>query len=78
MRTIDIHEAKARLSELVERAARGEPFLIATSGTPRVMVVPLDAPQAGQLGRIGFLERCAVVPEEIEPSSEAECERVFG
>ncbi len=42
MRTIDVHEAKVNLFQLVEQAAKGKSFLIAVSGTARVAVLPLD------------------------------------
>ena len=32
MVTVNIHEAKTRLSKLVDQAARGEPFVIAKAG----------------------------------------------
>jgi len=39
--TVSLYEAKTKLSELVERAARGQEFVIAKSGKPRAMLVPL-------------------------------------
>ena len=36
MLTVNIHEAKTHLSRLVERAAKGEPFVIAKAGKPLV------------------------------------------
>ena len=42
METINIHEAKTHLSRLVEKAAKGEPFIIAKAGKPMVKVVPLE------------------------------------
>jgi prevent-host-death family protein len=39
----NLADAKAHLSELVERAARGEEIVIALRGTPRARLVPLDA-----------------------------------
>jgi prevent-host-death family protein len=39
--TVSLYEAKTRLSELVERAARGEEIVIAKSGKPRAVLVPL-------------------------------------
>lgn len=56
MRTIDIHEAKAHLFELVEQVARGESHLIAVAGRPRVMMAPVNAPQDGEAGRVRGLE----------------------
>ena len=46
MRTVNIHEAKTHLSPLLDRAAKGEPF-IAKVGKPMVKVVPLETPEAG-------------------------------
>ena len=71
MRTIDIHEAKVNLFQLVEQAAKGKSFLIAISGTPRVAVLPLDSTQAGHLRRVGLLERCLDVAEEGDRSDAA-------
>jgi prevent-host-death family protein len=39
--TVSLYEAKTKLSELVERAARGEEIVIAKSGKPRALLVPL-------------------------------------
>lgn len=41
METINIYEAKTRLSQLVERAARGEEIVIAKAGRPLARLVPL-------------------------------------
>ena len=40
---VNLYEAKTRLSELVERAARGESVVIAKAGVPRCLLVPLPA-----------------------------------
>jgi prevent-host-death family protein len=39
--TVSLYEAKTKLSQLVERAARGEEIVIAKSGKPRALLVPL-------------------------------------
>ena len=39
--TVSLYTAKTRLSELVDRAARGEEIVIAKSGKPRAALVPL-------------------------------------
>jgi prevent-host-death family protein len=39
--TLNIAEAKARLPELVQRAARGEEIIIARNGEPQARLVPL-------------------------------------
>lgn len=58
MRTLDIQDATTHLFQFGQQAARGESFLIATSGTPRVLAIPVDALDAGHVRRIGFLEAC--------------------
>lgn len=39
--TVSVYEAKTKLSELIERVASGEEIVIAKSGKPRAMLVPL-------------------------------------
>lgn len=39
--TVSLYEAKTNLSELVERAARGEEIVITKSGKPKALLVPL-------------------------------------
>ncbi len=39
--TVSLYEAKTRLSALVERAAAGEEIVIAKSGKPKALLVPL-------------------------------------
>lgn len=66
MKTFNIHEAKTHLSRLVERAAKGETFIIAKAGRPLVKVVALGAPTSSQVKRVGFLAGQAIVPEADE------------
>lgn len=66
METINIHEAKTHLSRLVEKAARGESFVIAKAGKPMVRVSALDAPATGQRQRIGFLKGRIEVPADFD------------
>ena len=42
MKQLNVAEAKAKFSELVDAAARGDGTIIAKSGTPVAMLVPLD------------------------------------
>ena len=44
-KTVNLYEAKTRLSELVERAARGEEVVIAKAGQPKARLVPLARPK---------------------------------
>jgi prevent-host-death family protein len=41
MDTVNLYEAKTNLSQLVERAARGEEIIIAKAGRPLARLVPL-------------------------------------
>lgn len=77
MRTINIHEAKTQLSRLVEQAAKGEPFVIAKAGKPLVKVMALDAPEAGEKKRLGFMAGEIQVPDDFDHMGAAEIERLF-
>jgi len=78
MRSINIHEAKTHLSRLVERAANGEPFIIAKAGKPLVKVVPLDAPPEGRkTSRIGFMKGLIKVPDDFDTMMADEIEEMF-
>lgn len=77
MKTVNIHEAKTHLSRLVDQAARGEPFVIAKAGKPLVKVVPLDAPAARQVRRLGFMAGQIAVPDDFDRMGSEEIERLF-
>jgi prevent-host-death family protein len=77
METVNIHDAKTHLSRLVERAAAGEPFIIAKSGKPMVKVIPLDSPSGGQVKRLGFLTGQIDVPQDFDRMGENEIEKLF-
>jgi prevent-host-death family protein len=78
MLSVNIHEAKTHLSRLVDRAAKGEPFIIAKAGKPLVKVVPLDAAEAGQAQRLGFMAGQIETPDDFDRMGEAEIEQLFG
>jgi prevent-host-death family protein len=40
-KTVNLYEAKTHLSQLVERASRGEEVIIAKAGEPKARLVPL-------------------------------------
>jgi prevent-host-death family protein len=80
MRTINIHEAKTHLSRLVDEAERGDSFIIAKAGKPKVKVVCLDAPPAPAKRRLGMLEGMYTIPddfEEIDKQLDKEIEELF-
>ena len=76
MRTVNIHEAKTHLSRLVDRAAKGEPFIIAKAGKPLVKVVPLDAPPARKPKRFDFMPGLNV-PDDFDTMCQDEIEKMF-
>lgn len=50
MDTVNIYDAKTRLSELVQRASEGEEIVIARNGTPAARLVPLSPPEVRRPG----------------------------
>ncbi len=78
MRKVNIHEAKTRLSRLVEEAANGKPFIIAKAGRPRVKVVALDAPTGRKVRRLGFLAGQIIVPDDFDSMGRVEIAKLFG
>lgn len=78
MRTVNIHEAKTHLSNLVEKAAKGEAFIIAKAGKPLVKVVALDAPDVSARRPLGFMKGEISVPDDFDRMGQEEIERMFG
>ncbi len=75
METVNIHEAKTHLSRLVEKAAKGESFIIAKAGKPMVKVVPLE--EAKPKRRLGFMKGQFTVPDDFDEMGRAEIEAMF-
>ena len=42
MKTVQLREAKAKLSSLVEAAERGEPTIVTKHGRPAAMLLPIE------------------------------------
>jgi prevent-host-death family protein len=47
---VNVHEAKTRLSELLQRVSAGEEIVLAKYGRPVARLVPYDAPRKRRLG----------------------------
>jgi prevent-host-death family protein len=77
MDIINIHQAKTHLSRLVEKAAKGEAFVIAKSGKPVAKVVALDAPSGKQVRRLGFLESEFTIPDDFNTLGKQEIAAMF-
>ena len=76
MNKVNIHEAKTQLSKLVDRAAKGESFIIAKAGKPLVKVAALDSPKKPK--RLGFLKGEIEVPDDFDRMFEDEIAEMFG
>lgn len=77
MRTFNIHDAKTHLSQLVDEAAKGEPFIIAKAGKPLVKVIALNSPTGTQVRRLGFMEGQGDVPDDFDQMGSEEIVRMF-
>ena len=77
MKSVNIHEAKTHLSKLIEKAANGEPFIIAKAGKPMVRVVAIDAPAPKKMRRIGFMKGQFKVPDDFDTMMQKEIEAMF-
>lgn len=78
MESVNMHEAKTRLSQLVAKAAQGEPFIIAKAGKPVVRVSAVEAPQAEEQKRLGFLSGQFKVPEDFDRMGQDDIAALFG
>jgi prevent-host-death family protein len=77
MTTVNIHEAKTHLSQLIEKAVQGEPFVIAKAGKPLVKVTALDRPTGARARRLGFMKGQLKVPRDFDRMGSAEIEQLF-
>ena len=77
MQTVNIHEAKTHLSRLVEKAAKGEPFIIAKAGKPLVKVIALETPEPRPAQRLGFMRGQFTVPGDFDTMMGEEIVRLF-
>ena len=77
METVNMHEAKTHLSRLVEKAAKGEPFIIARAGKPLVKVVAIEEEPKVVMKRFGFLDGQGKVPDDFNTMGQAEIEEMF-
>ena len=61
--TVNMHEAKTRLSRLVERVEAGEEIIIARAGRPAARLVPFK-PASGRR-RLGLLDGRFEIPDNF-------------
>lgn len=77
MLQVNIHEAKTHLSRLIEKATKGEPFVIAKAGKPMVIVSAYEPPRERRPVRIGFLRGQVEVPEDFDSMGQEEIGKLF-
>ena len=61
MTTVNVQEAKTRLSDLLARVERGEEVIIARSGSPVARLVPVGTPPPRRFGGMAL-----TIPEDFD------------
>lgn len=77
METFNIHEAKTHLSRLIDKAVKGEPFIIAKAGKPLVKVAAIEPEPVDTSRRLGFMRGQIKVPDDFDTMGQAEIEAMF-
>jgi len=72
---VNIHDAKAQFSKLVERVEAGEEIVIARAGTPVARLAPLPVPGPR---RPGGAEGMIVMHDDFDDPLPADLRRAFG
>jgi prevent-host-death family protein len=72
---VDIHEAKTRLSGLLERVAMGEEVIIAKAGKPVAKIVPLEKRPKNRI--LGSARGEFTVPDDLNDPLPVEIEDLF-
>jgi prevent-host-death family protein len=75
MDTVNLYEAKTKLSSLVERAAAGEEIIIAKAGRPVARLVPLE--KRTKPRELGFLAGQVWVADNFDDPLPDEIHRGF-
>jgi prevent-host-death family protein len=70
MKQFNIAEAKAKFSELVDAAARGDTTVIAKSGTPVAMLVPVSDEAKHVPVKFGTYKGKMVIPDDFDALDE--------
>ncbi len=78
METLNMQEAQAHLTTLVEKAAAGESFVIASGGKLMVKVVAMEEePTATGSRGLGALKGRFLIPDDIKTPFKDEIEEMF-
>ena len=79
MQKVNIHEAKTRLSQLIEAAEAGETVILARAGKPVVKLVRLEkAPGGIKLGILKGQIPGKLVDDIAKPLSKKQIDLLFG
>lgn len=74
MKTLQLHEAKARLSELIDAVSGGEEILISRYGKPVAKLVGLSKPEERELG----FHPIAFQSDLLEPTDDEVIDAFYG
>lgn len=75
MTTVNIHQAKTRLSRLVDEVAAGAEITIAKAGKPMARLVPIAAPNRKK--RLGLLKGKIKAPDDFNAPLDEETLSTF-
>lgn len=73
--TVNLNQAKAHLSQLIDQAVNGDAFIISKSGKPLVKVVALTPPPGSR--RLGFMKGQGTIPADIKAGFEDDIAAMF-
>jgi prevent-host-death family protein len=74
-KTVNIHDAKTHLSQLIHEASQGSSFIIAKAGKPMVKVISINQESKP---RTGMLTGVFSVPDDIDAPFQDEIAAMFG
>jgi prevent-host-death family protein len=76
--TVNIHDAKTQLSQLIARAEKGEDVVIARAGKPVARLTQLKTAKKPAKRRLGGLEGLGFkVPDDFDTMGQKEIEEMF-
>jgi prevent-host-death family protein len=76
MTTVNVHEAKTHLSQLLARVAEGETVIIAKAGRPVARLSPIERDEQ-RASRIGFMAGQTSVPDDFDQMADDEITELF-
>ena len=78
MKSVNVHEAKTHLSQLLNEVESGAHVTIARAGKPVAVLAPLQVSERSLQRRIGFLGRKVQVPDDFDQMFSTEIAEMFG